>query len=135
MTSWFWGGHWRSTCGVWSRCWSGWRRLEWLKEAGLKLKPAKCHFLKQSVKYLSHVICAQEISPDPKKVQAFQMLPCPRTSKTFGLSLMGCHLTTDNNLFHISLLLSIHCLHSLTKICHLSGPRLAVMSLVAFSNC
>ena len=34
--------------------------LEWLKKAGLRLKPAKCHFLQE---YLGHLI------PNPKQVE------------------------------------------------------------------
>ena len=32
--------------------------LERLKKAGLKLKPAKCHFLRESVEYLGHMLCS-----------------------------------------------------------------------------
>jgi len=33
--------------------------LERLRRAGLKLKPSKCHFIRQSVEYLGHVIMPQ----------------------------------------------------------------------------
>ena len=41
-----------------------------LKAANLKLRPEKCHFAKQKVMYLGHVISSEGIHPDPGKVAA-----------------------------------------------------------------
>lgn len=41
-----------------------------LRQAGLKLKPKKCHLLRPSVPYLGHVISAKGVSTDPAKVDA-----------------------------------------------------------------
>ncbi|KAK8769481.1 hypothetical protein V5799_014055 [Amblyomma americanum] len=40
-----------------------------ISEAGLKLKPAKCQFLKPQVKYLGHVVSATGVRPDPEKLE------------------------------------------------------------------
>ena len=48
-----------------------------LEDAGLKLKPTKCHFCRQSVSYLGHVVSADGVSPDPAKVSAVQRFPVP----------------------------------------------------------
>lgn len=41
-----------------------------LREAGLKVKPDKCSFLQEQVKFLGHQISAQGIGTDPGKVEA-----------------------------------------------------------------
>ena len=38
-------------------------------EAGFKLKPDKCNFLHSQVSYLGHVISADGIKTDPKKIE------------------------------------------------------------------
>ena len=53
--------------------------LEQLKKAGLKLKPAKCHFLSESVEYLGHLITPQGLKPNPKQVQAAVEFPVPES--------------------------------------------------------
>jgi hypothetical protein len=44
--------------------------FELLKAANLKLKPNKCHLFQSKLVYLSHVVSAQGIHPDPTEVQA-----------------------------------------------------------------
>ncbi len=58
------------------------RVLQRLREAGLKLKPAKCHFLQKRVEFLGHVVSEDGISPDPRKVEAVQNFPRPENLKT-----------------------------------------------------
>ena len=41
-----------------------------LNEAGLQLKPSKCHFALREVHYLGHVVSQAEIKPDDDKVKA-----------------------------------------------------------------
>ena len=46
---------------------------ERLRKAKLKLSPTKCKrrvLLQRRVKYLGHVVSEQEISPDPRKIEA-----------------------------------------------------------------
>ena len=53
--------------------------LNKLKGAGLKIKPSKCSFLKNSVHYLGHVISNQGIEPDPDKIKIIRELKPPQT--------------------------------------------------------
>ena len=50
--------------------------LQRLREAGLKLRPSKCHFLQRSVEYLGHVVSERGISPDPGKWRQFGTSLC-----------------------------------------------------------
>lgn len=63
-----------------------------LREAGLKLKPVKCHFMKDEVEYL---VTPDGISADPKKVQAVANFPVPPWLKS-GKDSTGA---TVNSLF------------------------------------
>jgi hypothetical protein len=53
--------------------------FELLEDANLKLKLAKCKFLRTSVDFLGHVISTDGIAPDPSKVEAIKNYPQPRT--------------------------------------------------------
>ena len=50
-----------------------------LREAGLKLKPSKCEFFKQEIKYLGHVVSKDGIATDNSKIQAIIEWPRPTT--------------------------------------------------------
>ena len=52
-----------------------------LRDANLKIKSNKCHFLRQSVHYLGHVISQQGVDTDPDKVRAIANWPTPTNSK------------------------------------------------------
>ena len=52
-----------------------------LKDAGLKVKPAKCHLLQSSVCYLGHVISDRGIETDPEKVKCVADWPVPVNQK------------------------------------------------------
>ena len=52
--------------------------IEHLQEAGLKLKPAKCHFVRKEVEYLGHLITPEGLKPNPKLVTAVKEFPIPR---------------------------------------------------------
>ena len=45
-----------------------------IRKAGLKLKPAKCQFLKKRVTFLGHVVSSQGIETDPEKTRALQVI-------------------------------------------------------------
>ena len=49
-----------------------------LQEAGLKLKPAKCHFVCKEVEYLGHLLTPEGLKPNPKLVTAVQEFPVPQ---------------------------------------------------------
>ncbi|MCU7858926.1 MAG: DDE-type integrase/transposase/recombinase, partial [Candidatus Thiodiazotropha sp. (ex Lucinoma kastoroae)] len=53
-----------------------------LHEHGLKLKPSKCEFFKNSVKYLGHVVSEQGVETDPDKIKALSSWPLPHNIKT-----------------------------------------------------
>ena len=58
-----------------------------MREAGLRLKPAKCKFLKESVEYLGHVVSGERVSPDPRKVETVQKFAVPANLKMLQLFL------------------------------------------------
>ena len=47
--------------------------------AGLKLKPSKCHFFREEIEYLGHVVSGKGISTNPRKVEAVAKWPTPKT--------------------------------------------------------
>lgn len=60
--------------------------LSRLKEHNLKLKLSKCHFFKEEVQYLGHVISAQGVATDPSKIQTVLEWKRPRWScKAVGM--------------------------------------------------
>ena len=52
--------------------------LQKLVSAGMKLKPDKCFFMLQEVKYLGCKISAQGLEPTQEKVKAIVEAPAPR---------------------------------------------------------
>ena len=55
--------------------------LSRLRDANLKLSSSKCkHFLPQ-VEYLGHIVSAEGVATDPKKVEAIAAWPTPRSAK------------------------------------------------------
>ena len=55
--------------------------LQRLRAAGLKIKPSKCAFLQQEVKYLGHVVSRKGTHPDPSKTERIASWPTPETAK------------------------------------------------------
>ena len=53
--------------------------FERLAKAGLKLKPSKCEFFRDSLWYLGHVVSPKGITTDPKKIDAIQRWLIPQT--------------------------------------------------------
>ena len=51
--------------------------FERIKEAGLKLKPKKCHLFQQQVSYLGHVVSDEGVHTDPEKIQKVRDWPVP----------------------------------------------------------
>ena len=50
-----------------------------LRQHGLKLKPSKCHLLRDEVKFLGHIISAQGIQVDQEKVRALETWAAPKS--------------------------------------------------------
>ena len=57
------------------------RVLTRLREAGLRLKPTKCHLVQEQVEFLGHVVSATGVSADPEKVEAVKNYPIPTDLK------------------------------------------------------
>ena len=53
--------------------------LERLKQAGVTLNKDKCSFSVDRVTFLGHVIDKAGVHPDPKKVEAIQLMTSPRS--------------------------------------------------------
>lgn len=51
--------------------------LQRLKEAGLKIKPNKCHLLRKSVRYLGYVVSEKGLTADADKVKCVENWPTP----------------------------------------------------------
>jgi hypothetical protein len=48
-----------------------------IEEAGLKLKPSKCHLFRTSVIFLGHIVSAEGVLPDPANIEKVQNLAVP----------------------------------------------------------
>lgn len=57
------------------------RVIDRLQQAGLKLKPTKCHFVREEVEYLGHLITPQGLKLNPKLVEAVREFPAPQNLK------------------------------------------------------
>ncbi|XP_051153378.1 uncharacterized protein LOC127287824 [Leptopilina boulardi] len=57
------------------------RLLQRLKEANLTLQPEKCEFLCREVAYLGHIISSDGVKPNPKKIEAVEHFPTPKTPR------------------------------------------------------
>lgn len=64
--------------------------LQRIREAGLKLSPSKCFFLKREVEYLGHVVTSDGIRTDPKKIEKVRSWPSPKTVKQLRSFLGFC---------------------------------------------
>ena len=56
--------------------------IERLQSVGLKLKPTKCHFVREQVEYLGHLITPNGLRPNPKLVEAVEQFPVPCNLKS-----------------------------------------------------
>lgn len=55
--------------------------FETLRKANLKLSLDKCEFMKRETEYLGHIITTDGIKPNPKKIEAIQKYPLPKTER------------------------------------------------------
>ncbi|KDR23651.1 Retrovirus-related Pol polyprotein from transposon 17.6, partial [Zootermopsis nevadensis] len=55
--------------------------FEKLRECNIKIEPDKCEFLKVELNYLGHIVTANGVKPDPKKINAVSDFPTPKTQK------------------------------------------------------
>lgn len=54
--------------------------FERLRKVNLKLNPNKCQFFKTELLYLGHIVSAEGVFPDPKKIEAIRKYPIPTNS-------------------------------------------------------
>ncbi len=64
--------------------------LDRLGEVGLKLSVDKCQICLPRVKYLGHIVSADGVAPDPKKIDAVTTWPMPTNLKTLQSFLGFC---------------------------------------------
>ncbi|CAB0016930.1 unnamed protein product [Nesidiocoris tenuis] len=57
--------------------------LQLFRQADLKLQLQKCHFLQKQVHYLGHIVSAEGIQPDDRKLEAVRNYPVPTSVKHF----------------------------------------------------
>ena len=58
--------------------------FKWLEWFDLKIKPKKCHFFQHSIVFLGHVLSAEGISANPKKVEKVKIGQCQSTQKNYN---------------------------------------------------
>ena len=77
-----------------------------IREAGLKLKPAKCQFLQDQVQYLGHIVTREGIAADPSILLPSLLLNS--SSKTLlsikQYSVMGVDATFNLGDFHVTII-------------------------------
>lgn len=66
-----------------------------LREACLKLKPAKCHFCLKEVGFLGHVVSADGVRSDPTKTEKVATWPVPTTKKEKSSNLWDWLIITE----------------------------------------
>jgi len=52
-----------------------------IKDAGLKINPDKCNFLKEEIKFLGHIVTKNGIKTDDEKIKAMQEFETPKCVK------------------------------------------------------
>lgn len=61
-----------------------------IKASGLTLKPEKCRFAYEQLKFLGHVVSSAGVLPDPEKTAAVRDFPQPREKKSLRSFLRLC---------------------------------------------
>ena len=61
-----------------------------LRQAGLKVKPSKCHLMKKSVHYSGHVVSSEGVETDPAKIQCIADWMTPSNAKLPGPTRTSC---------------------------------------------
>ena len=78
--------------------------FEKLREARLKIQLDKSEFLRTEVEFLGHLITRKGIKPNPKKIEAIQKFPIPKTAKEIKsfLGLLGYYRKCINGFAKIT---------------------------------
>lgn len=94
-----------------------------LDAANLRLKPEKCSFARQEIKYLGHILTGENIRPDPDKVAAIEKFSPPKTRKVYRA--FSESAITIGDLSRIFLVFLGRSLTSLERMSLSSGMQLA----------
>lgn len=86
--------------------------MKQIEEAGLKLRPAKCFFVKQEVAYLGHIITPEGLRVNPAKVAAMVDFPTPTSLQSLR-QFLG--LASYYRKFIAGFAAIAHPLHALTR--------------------
>ena len=87
--------------------------FECLREAGFKMRVAKCDFMKSEIKYLGRVVSAEGIKPDPKAVAKLRDWEVPR-NKTEMQSFLGlANYYREFIPWHVKLVAPLHAITGL----------------------
>ena len=65
--------------------------LDKIEKAGLKINPGKCHFLKEEIKFLGHIVNRKGVKTDPAKTEAIQLFERPKCVKNLRSFLGICN--------------------------------------------
>ena len=63
--------------------------LQCLKLAGLKLQPKKCHFCKQQVAFLGHLVSGDGVATDQDKISAVKQWPIAKSVHEVTIKLLS----------------------------------------------
>jgi hypothetical protein len=75
-----------------------------LRECRLKVQLDKSEFLRKEVEFLGHIVTPEGIKPNPKKIEAIQRFPIPKTAKDIKsfLGLLGYYRRFIKNFARIT---------------------------------
>ena len=59
--------------------------FECLREAGFKMRVARCDFMKTEIKYLGRIVSAEGVKPDPKAVAKLRASKQNRNAEFLGI--------------------------------------------------
>ena len=82
--------------------------FECLREAGFKMRVAKCDFMKSEIKYLGRVVSAEGVKPDPKAVVKLRDWEIPRNKTEMQIFLGFANYYREFIPWHAKLVAPLH---------------------------
>ena len=82
--------------------------FECLRDAGFKMRVAKCDFMKSEIKFLGRVVSAEGIKPDPKAVAKLREREIPRTKTELQKFLEFANYCSEFVPWHAKLVAPLH---------------------------
>ncbi|XP_012248237.1 uncharacterized protein LOC105681691, partial [Bombus impatiens] len=71
--------------------------LQRVREFGLKILPDKCEFLKPELEYLGHIVTAESVKPNPKKLEAVNFTKQFTLTTDYSNESIGAILSQDGH--------------------------------------